>query len=161
MGCTNNNDDSTKSYEVANESLEKTSYEKVYESLNAMENNPLLDYVSICNVEDYELIEENEFEYRLSFTFTIENITDNVLTMDFIGYVPEQLKSYFLARETFEAFDVTLKPGQEMVNSFAVLVLNPNKLEKSAREFLNEYGERLYMHFIIDEKDYYYELLIK
>ncbi len=151
VGCSSTNDNS------------EITYEEVYDSIKKISNddNPLFEYISISDVENYELNKIDELEYDLSFTFTVENITDNDLTVSFIGYVPEPLKSYFLARETFETVDVTLKPGQEMDNSFSVLVLNPNKLGKTAREFLDEYGERLYMHFIIDGENYYYELNIK
>lgn len=151
LGCSSANGDS------------EISYEEVYKSIKKIskDHNPLLDYISISNVDNYELSKIDELEYRLSFRFTIENITDNELSLEYIGYVPEQLKSYFLARETFEAYDVTLKPGQKMDSSFGVLVLNPNKLGETAREFLDEYGERLYMHFIINGENYYYELIIK
>jgi|SRR5690625_1688419 len=143
-----------------------SSYEKVSEALKTISNedtdNPLMNYISISDVREYERSKVNEFEYSLSFAFTIENISDKDLELSFIAYVPEQLKSYFSVRETFEGPDVTLKPDQEMNNSFSgVIVQNPYRLEAVAREYLDKHGERFYVHFIIDEEDYYYELSIQ
>lgn len=123
-------------------------------------NNPLDEYLDI-SISKVELNEENEIEKRLNFTLLSENVSGKDLEIDYIAFVPKELRSYFLSRERIEAEDVTLKKGHKIRDSISTLVQHKDNLNEGTNEFLEENGKKLYVYFNINDEEFFLDLPIQ
>ncbi len=104
----------------------------------------------------YEMYEEgNDFEWRLDYDFTVTNMTDDHITIQYFGYFPKELSQFYLSRETLVGLiePVQLKPGQGVHDSNPMVIANPNL--PANKDVLNQFGHRAYMVFEINHEKYY------